>query len=99
MFEFFLALIVQTVIEREIRKHMKENNIQCLPVYPEGRIAYHQTTAKVFDRFENVSVYQLKEGEILTKELKNSLTPLQSKILEMLGISEKEYWPEYILIF
>lgn len=92
MFVFFLALIVQAVIEREIRKHMKENDIQWLPIYPEGRIAYHPTTAKVFDRFENVSVYQLKEGKILTKELKDPLTPLQLEILGMLGISEKEYW-------
>jgi hypothetical protein len=41
---------------------MKDKNIHALPVYPEHRIAYHPTTAKIFDRFAGISIYHLKQG-------------------------------------
>ena len=94
MFIFFLALIVQAVIEREIRKKMKQKDIPWLAVYPEGRIAYHPTTAKVFDRFDGVSKYHRKQGDIVIREYQDQLTNLQKQILEMLQIQEIEYWSD-----
>ncbi len=93
MFLFFLSLILQAVIEREVRLKMKENNIDTLPVYPEHRLAYHPTTAKIFDRFEGISVYQLKKGTETIKEFTDSLTDIHEKILELLQIPEYCYWP------
>ncbi len=60
MFLFFIALMIQAIIEREVRLKMEEKNIPALPVYPEHRIAYHPTTAKIFDRFDGLSLYKLK---------------------------------------
>lgn len=93
MFLFFLSLILQAVIEREVRLKMKENNVDTLPIYPEHRLAYHPTTAKVFDRFEGISVYQLKKGMNTIKEFTDSLTDIHEKILELLQIPEHRYWP------
>jgi transposase len=93
MFLFFLSLIIQAVIEREIRLKMKENDIDTLPVYPEDRLSYHPTTAKIFYKFEGLSVYHLKKGTKLIKEFKDSLTKAHKKILELLQIQECEYWP------
>lgn len=92
MFIFYLALIVQAVIEREIRMKMQDENIPWLPVYPEGRIAYHPTTAKVFERFDGISIYhRTKNGKVI-QEYRDSLSELHMNILEMLSITEKEYW-------
>jgi len=93
MFLFFLALMVQAILEREVRQSMKAKNIDAIPIYPEHRIAYHPTTAKLFDRFEGVSVYHLKKGR-KTNKFQDELTTLQKELLEILGISEGEYWSE-----
>jgi len=37
---------------------MKKNEIDKLPLYPEPRLSYHPTTAKIFDRFcDVVNIY------------------------------------------
>ena len=44
MFLFFVALIVQGIIERKVRMSMKERAIKSLPVYPEYRKSFYPTT-------------------------------------------------------
>jgi transposase len=51
MFLFFIALMLQALVERAVRHKMKDNKIIALPIYPEQRIAYHPTTSKIFDGF------------------------------------------------
>ncbi len=92
MFLFFLALILQAVIERQVRLKMKTDLIEALPIYPEDRLASHPTTTKIFDRFYDVSTYQLKEGDINVKSFKDALMTVQKELLELLEISEDEYW-------
>jgi transposase len=92
MFLFFLALILQAVIERQVRLKMKTDKIEAIPVYPEDRLASHPTTTKIFDRFYDVSTYRLKEGDIGVKTFKDALTTVQKELLELLEISEDEYW-------
>lgn len=93
MFLYFVSLIVQAVIERQVRLHMKTNRIESVPLYPEGRIAYHPTTARVFDRFDGVSVYHRKQGKKLLRQYRDRLTPLQKQLLVMLDITHRQYWP------
>ncbi|HET54891.1 MAG TPA: IS1634 family transposase [Ignavibacteria bacterium] len=93
MFLFFIALIIQAVIEREVRMNMKKNEIDKLPLYPEHRLSYHPTTAKIFDRFVDISTYLLYDGNKLIQECVDSLNQIQLTILELLNISENQYWP------
>lgn len=92
MFLFFLALILQSVIEREVRQSMSDNAIAAIPIYPEHRLAYHPTTAKIFDRFQDTSVYRVSQGQKLVKEYRDELTPVQKNVLGLLGMSEQDYW-------
>jgi transposase len=93
MFLFFIALMIQALIERKVRKNMIENEIDNLPIYPEHRLAYHPTTAKVFDRFSGISTYLLKVNNIVTEQLKDSLDEIHLTILDLLQINENQYWP------
>ncbi len=92
MFLFFIALIIQAVIERDIRQKMKDNYIDAIPIYPEHRLAYQPTTTKIFDRFHDTSLYQLIEKNHVVKEYKDDLTDVQRKVLHLLGMSEESYW-------
>ncbi len=85
--------MVQSIIEMAVRLKMKDKNIIALPVYPEHRIAFHPTTAKIFDRFEGLSLYHLKQnGKV--KILRDDLSDLQKEIIKILDISKYEYWSE-----
>lgn len=92
IFLFFMALILQAVMEREVRKAMAEQTIDSLPVYPEHRLAEHPTTARIVDRFRDVSLYRLHHEGKFVKQYRDELTPLQQKVLELLGMTEKGYW-------
>ncbi len=92
MFLFFLALIIQAVIEREVRQSMSDNAIDAIPIYPEHRLAYHPTTAKIFDRFHDTSLYRVHRGQVLVKEYRDELTPVQQSVLGLLGMTEEDYW-------
>jgi len=92
MFVLFLALIFQAFIEREIRRGMKRAKIEAIPIYPEHRLSYHPTTAKVFDRFENVYTHLLIRDDGVVDEYRDTLTDIQTEILALLGIPEDSYW-------
>ena len=91
MFLFFLSLMIQAIIEREVRLKMKEWDIESLPIYPEFRNATHPTTSKILSVFEGISSYQVRMGQMI-KEFRDSLTQTQELILNMLGISLDCYW-------
>ena len=91
MFLFFLSLMIQAIIEREVRLKMKEWEIKTLPIYPEFRDAFHPTTSKILNAFEGISSYQVRRGQTI-KEFRDSLTQTQELILSMLGISLYYYW-------
>jgi transposase len=92
MFLFFLALIIQAVIEREVRQTMSDNAIDAIPIYPEHRLAYHPTTAKIFDRFHDTSLYRVFQGKTVLKEYRDELTPVQQSVLGLLGMTQEDYW-------
>ncbi len=92
LFLFYLALILQAVIEREVRQQMSSKGIEAIPLYPEHRLSYHPTTAKIFDQFQDVTVSYLTVKGHLTREYRDELSPIQLQILELLKISQAEYW-------
>ena len=93
MFVFFLALILQAVIERTVRLSMKTTKIDNLAIYPEHRLAYHPTTAVIFDRFEQLSTYTILEDGAPQSSLRDNLNDIHQEVLRMLAISEADYWP------
>ena len=92
MFLFFVALIIQALIEREVRNKMNEEGREALVIYPEERAAAHPTTNKMLDRFEPLSTYALMEDDRVVEEFKDDLTDTQKLLLSYLDLSEKDYW-------
>jgi transposase len=92
MFGFFIALVVQALIEREVRNKMKEQKIEKIRVYPEQREASHPTTSKIIDRFENICTYKIMENSKVVEMFKDSLNEDQKLILSLLNIEEDKYW-------
>jgi transposase len=92
MFGFFIALVVQALIEREVRNKMKEHKIEKIRVYPEQREADHPTTSKIIDRFDNICTYEVMENSQVVETFRDSLNEDQKLILSLLNIGEDEFW-------
>lgn len=89
---FFMALILQAVIEREVRLNMRSEDIDAIPVYPEHRLSYHPTTAKIFDRFYDTSTYHLTENGTVFRAFKDDLSDIQRQVLGLMKMTEESYW-------
>jgi transposase len=92
MFAFFIALIIQALIEREVRLKMKQHKVRSLQVYPENRDALHPTTWKVLNIFEPVSTYKIRKGSTVVEEYRDDLNDTQKTILRFLDIPQSHYW-------
>ena len=87
---YFFVLLVQTLLERELRAAMSEAKLKSLPLYPERRKCLAPTTRRVLDLFEPVQRHELRtEGE--SDVFVTELTPLQRKITSLLGVSPRKY--------
>lgn len=91
---YFLALILQAVIERMVRSKMKQKDIDALPIYPEDRLAHHPTTAKIAAFFKDISAYTVMRKGKPRDAYRDDLTPLHRKILSLLEIAETDYWAD-----
>ena len=88
---YFLALIVQTLLERELRQAMDRAKIESLPLYPEERACRCPTARKVIDLFDGVQRHELEQPGRDTEVMVTELSPRQRQIVELLGISAKSY--------
>ena len=59
---YFLALLVEALLERELRRAMEAEGLEGLPLYPEGRACRRPTARKVIDLFEDVQRHELSSG-------------------------------------
>jgi transposase len=83
---YFFALLVESLLERELRRAMEGAGIESLPLYPEGRACRRPTARRVIDVFEDVQRHELTEGERPAVVFTTELTRLQRKILRLLGM-------------
>ena len=88
---YFLALLVQALIERELRRAMKREKITSLPVYPEERECRAPTTNKVLKLFEDVQVHRAWEEGRLRHTEQPELDQLQQRIVTLLGLPRDAY--------
>lgn len=85
-FVYFLALLVQSLIEREIRLAMRRENIESLPLYPEERLCHRPTCEQIFRLFSITQRNSLLENDRVVRVFHPQLSPLQKQVLDLLGI-------------
>ena len=88
---YFLALLVQTLLERDLRQAMEREGIEHLPLYAEDRDCRRPTTRKLIDLFEPVQRHALTMSGGKEEMLHTTLSPLQRRILRLLKIPQCLY--------
>lgn len=87
---YFFVLLVQTLLERELRRAMAASGRESLPLYPEGRPCKTPTTRRLLDVFEGVQRHELRT-ETDTQVVVTELTDLQRDLLQFYGLSPDQY--------
>jgi transposase len=83
---YFLVLLVQALLERELRRAMVARGVESLPIYPEGRACRCPTTPRLIELFENVQRHRLTVGEEPPVIMTTKLSGRQRRILSLLGM-------------
>jgi transposase len=85
---YFFVLLVEALLERELRLAMARAGIESLPLYPERRACRRPTARRVIDLFEDVQRHTLVVGEEPPVIFTTELTRVQRQLLRLLGMSE-----------
>jgi transposase len=83
---YFLALLVQALIERELRQAMKRERLTALPLYPEERACKRPTTEQVLRLFSHAQRHVLSRAEHTLQVFETEFTSLQRQVLALLGV-------------
>ena len=90
-FLYFVALLVQAIIERELRRAMQREAIESLPLYPEERKDRRPTAEQIFRLFGLLQRNVLTHENRVVKAFEPELTNLQKQVLALLGVPSSAY--------
>ncbi len=91
---YFLALLVQALIERELRQAMQRERVAELPIYPEQRQCRRPTTEQILRLFSLAERHTLLERDRTVQVFYPELTDLQCQILKLLGVPLTAFRPQ-----
>ena len=91
LFVYFIALLVQSLIERELRLGMTNVGLKSIPIYHEERHCRAPTASRVLAIFNNLQRhYLIKENEVV-QTFNPRYTGLQVQILDLLAVPKEAY--------
>jgi len=90
----FIALLIQALIERDIRDRMRQRGLHQLSLYPEDRACAAPTTRRILDIFRDLTRHHIQDQHGTTlKTFHPQPNELQTQILDLLNIPTSTYNP------
>jgi transposase len=90
VFLYFIALMVISLIERQVRKQMVSDKIEKLPILPQGMNTKKPTWNNIHYHFRNVYLSVIRKNKQVISSQVKGLTELHKTLLRLLRV------PEYI---
>lgn len=90
-FVFFLAMLIQALIEREVRLEMKNDGVECISIYPEDRNCGSPTTSRLLSLFDNIEFHQLWSKNTLVQTFQTEILAKQIEVLRLAGVPLEAY--------
>jgi transposase len=88
---YFIVLLVEALLERELRQGMERAGLESLPLYPEGRPCRCPTARRVIDLFEPIQRHTLETTVGPTPTAVTERTAVQNQVLRLLGLPANAY--------
>jgi transposase len=87
----FLALLVEALIERQVRAAMAKAKLRTIPLYPEDRDCAAPSATRIMEIFAGIQRHHLIRHGRLVQVFEPALTSTQRQILKLLGIPATIY--------
>ena len=100
VFLYFIALMIVSLIERNIRQQMKEKAIESLPILPTGLKTKSPTWNNIRYFFRSIYLGMIMDGDKVISEQVKGVTKLHKEVLGLLKVpisryeKLKDYWWE-----
>jgi transposase len=88
---YFFALLIQTLLERELREAMARAGEETLPLYPEGRPCARPTTHRLIEVFSTIQRHEVRVSDGEAQVMVTKLTKTQDSIIRLLGLDARTY--------
>jgi transposase len=88
---YFIAMLVQALIERQVRLGMDAESLDRLPLYPEDRDCRAPTANRILDIFETLQRNELLRDGTVHQRFEPTLSDLQLQILRLLRAPDDIY--------
>ena len=90
-FLYFLGLLVQALVERQVRQGMQREGIAELPLYPEDRSCSRPTFLQLLRLFSLPERHLLKHNDAVVQVFPPHLNDLQRQVLRLLDVPTERY--------
>ena len=87
----FVALLVQALVERQIRRAMAATGVASIPLYPEDRECGAPSAPRIFEIFSGLARHELIHNGRIVQTFDPELTPLQAQVLDLLDVPQAAY--------
>ncbi|MFZ2446685.1 MAG: IS1634 family transposase [Syntrophobacteraceae bacterium] len=100
-FLYFVALMIISLMERNIRRNMKKQAVEKLPILPQGMNSKKPTWNNLNYFFRNTHLSLISEDKIIVQSIIKGLTQLHYEVLELLNVPSsvytnlRDYWWEF----
>lgn len=91
MAAYFFALLVQALLERELRAAMSRAGVTTLALYPEGRPCARPTVHRLIEVFSSIQRHELRAEEGEAQVMVTELTETQRSLIRLLGLDPRTY--------
>jgi transposase len=88
---YYLAMLAEALLERELRQAMQRAGLESLPMYPEGRECRCPTARRLIDLFDPIQRHEIHQRGQEPIIMVTELTQLQRRLLHLLGIPASSY--------
>ena len=91
LFLYFLALLIDGLVERHLRTAMLKNGLSTIPLYPESRACKRPTADKIYDLFRDVRLHRVAASG-KSHRIPDELSDIQVQTLNLLGIKPTQFF-------
>jgi transposase len=89
---YFLAMLIASLIERDVRLKMKEDELETVPLYPENRKCKAPTADLIFGIFDDVRLQFIYKDKQRVAVLPDTLSKRQEIVLKLLKIKSAKFF-------
>ena len=90
-FLYFIALMIVSLMERNIRKNMAEEKVEKLPILPNGMNTKKPTWNNLNYFFERVHLSMIEKQARTIKTILKGITTLHKTVLKLMGVPPSAY--------